>query len=133
MPLDYYYLGDVRTAIKFSYIFYFVQFLNLQIRNVETKTCLDTMGRKSGEQLGMSYCHELGGNQVFAYTKRKQIMSDDNCLDASSRFGPVKLVRCHGMGGNQAWIYDEQVSSHNNIIYLFIHASSCVLNYLYFL
>ncbi|XP_050509496.1 polypeptide N-acetylgalactosaminyltransferase 5 isoform X1 [Diabrotica virgifera virgifera] len=88
MPLDYYYLGD--------------------IRNVETRNCLDTMGRKSGENLGMTYCHNLGGNQVFAYTKRQQIMSDDNCLDASSRTGPVKLVRCHGMGGNQAWAYDEE-------------------------
>ncbi|KAF2881243.1 hypothetical protein ILUMI_24923 [Ignelater luminosus] len=88
MPLEYYYLGD--------------------IRNVETQTCLDTMGRKSGENLGMTYCHNLGGNQVFAYTKRQQIMSDDNCLDANHKYGPVKLVRCHGMGGNQAWVYDDE-------------------------
>ncbi|XP_046405769.1 polypeptide N-acetylgalactosaminyltransferase 5 isoform X1 [Ischnura elegans] len=88
MPLDYYYLGEVRNA--------------------ETQNCLDTLGRKSGETLGMSYCHGLGGNQVFAYTKRQQIMSDDNCLDAANRDGPVKLVRCHGMGGNQAWVYDMQ-------------------------
>lgn len=88
MPLDYFYLGD--------------------IRNVETQSCLDTMGRKSSENLGMTYCHNLGGNQVFAYTKRQQIMSDDNCLDASNKYGPVKLVRCHGMGGNQAWVYDDE-------------------------
>ncbi|ERL89204.1 hypothetical protein D910_06578 [Dendroctonus ponderosae] len=87
MPLDYYYLGD--------------------IRNMETKNCLDTMGRKSSENLGMTYCHNMGGNQVFAYTKRQQIMNDDNCLDANGKQGPVKLVRCHGMGGNQAWVYDE--------------------------
>ncbi|CAH1135999.1 unnamed protein product [Ceutorhynchus assimilis] len=87
MPLDYYYLGD--------------------IRNLESRNCLDTMGRKSGENLGMTYCHNMGGNQVFAYTKRQQIMNDDNCLDANSKNGPVKLVRCHGMGGNQAWVYDE--------------------------
>lgn len=68
------------------------------------------MGRKSGENLGMTYCHNLGGNQVFAYTKRQQIMSDDNCLDASNKNGPIKLVRCHGMGGNQAWAYDQVVS-----------------------
>ncbi|KAK9885241.1 hypothetical protein WA026_010743 [Henosepilachna vigintioctopunctata] len=90
MPLEYYYLGD--------------------IRNVEIRNCLDTMGRKSGENLGMTYCHNLGGNQVFAYTKRQQIMSDDNCLDSSNRNGPVRLVRCHGMGGNQAWLYDEDFS-----------------------
>lgn len=35
-----------------------------QIRNVDTQSCLDTLGRKSGENLGTSYCHGLGGNQV---------------------------------------------------------------------
>jgi hypothetical protein len=44
-------------------------------------------------------------------------MSDDNCLDASSPEGPVKLVRCHGMGGNQAWTYNTQV------IFLLLHLS----------
>ncbi|TRY79170.1 hypothetical protein TCAL_09989 [Tigriopus californicus] len=88
MPLDYFYLGEMK--------------------NEATHNCLDTMGRKSGEALGLSYCHGLGGNQVFAYTKRQQIMSDDNCLDSASAKGPVKLVRCHGMGGNQAWNYNEE-------------------------
>ncbi|XP_055376433.1 polypeptide N-acetylgalactosaminyltransferase 5 isoform X2 [Condylostylus longicornis] len=88
MPLDYYYLGE--------------------IRNAETKTCLDTMGRKYGEKIGVSYCHGLGGNQVFAYTKRQQIMSDDLCLDASNAHGPVNMVRCHNMGGNQEWVYDTE-------------------------
>ncbi len=30
---------------------------------------------------------------MFAYTKRQQVMSDDNCLDAAAAEGPVKLVR----------------------------------------
>ena len=46
---------------------------------------------------------------MFAYTKRQQVMSDDNCLDAATSDGPVKLVRCHGMGGNQAWVFNEEV------------------------
>lgn len=83
--------------------------IRFQIKNDATHNCLDTMGRKSGEALGLSYCHGLGGNQVFAYTKRQQIMSDDNCLDSASANGPVKLVRCHGMGGNQAWNYNDEV------------------------
>ncbi|CAG0889314.1 unnamed protein product [Darwinula stevensoni] len=87
MPLEYYYLGD--------------------IRNAESGMCLDTMGRKGGENVGLSYCHGMGGNQVFAYTKRDQVMSDDNCLDASHGTGPVKLIRCHGLGGNQAWTYNQ--------------------------
>ncbi|XP_065220066.1 polypeptide N-acetylgalactosaminyltransferase 5 isoform X2 [Planococcus citri] len=95
MPLDYYYLGE--------------------IKNAETQTCLDTLSRKSGEKVGMTYCHGLGGNQVFAYTKRAQIMSDDNCLDVASPVGSVNLIRCHGMGGNQAWVYDEELMTIKHI------------------
>jgi len=48
----------------------------------------------------------LFSQKVFAYTKRQQVMSDDNCLDAVSSGGShVRLVRCHGLGGNQAWHY----------------------------
>lgn len=83
------------------------------------------MGHKSGEKVGSSYCHGLGGNQVFAYTKRQQIMSDDNCLDASNANGPVNLVRCHGMGGNQEWNYDENVSL--KVLFYFLNFN---LNYL---
>lgn len=86
MPLEYYSLGE--------------------IRNMDSHHCLDTYGRKSGENVAMSPCHNMGGNQVFAYTKRKQVMADDNCLDAADAKSPVKLIRCHGMGGNQAWQYD---------------------------
>lgn len=86
MPLEYYSLGE--------------------IRNINSNMCLDTYGRKSGENAAISGCHGLGGNQVFAYTKRKQIMADDNCLDAQNQRGPVKLIRCHGMGGNQEWLYN---------------------------
>ena len=53
MPLDYYYLGDVK--------------------NIETQTCLDTMGRRTGENVGISYCHGLGGNQVCVYFKYEVI------------------------------------------------------------
>ena len=91
MPLDYFFLGE--------------------IRNDASHNCLDTMGRKSGEEVGMSYCHGLGGNQVFAYTRRQQVMSDDNCLDAAGPNSPVKLVRCHGMGGNQAWVFNKMDKS----------------------
>lgn len=83
MPLEYYSLGE--------------------IRNTDSKGCLDTFGRKSGEAVAMSPCHSLGGNQVFAYTKRKQIMADDNCLDAADSKSPVKLIRCHGMGGKDSF------------------------------
>ncbi|XP_063586078.1 polypeptide N-acetylgalactosaminyltransferase 5-like isoform X1 [Penaeus indicus] len=87
MPLDYYYLGE--------------------IMNVNGETCLAT----STENLQIAHCDFNSGSQVFAYTKRQQVMSDDNCLDASNPSGPVKLVRCHGMGGNQMWTYNDQDGS----------------------
>ena len=55
---------------------------------------------------------------MFAYTKRQQVMSDDNCLDAASPEGPVKLVRCHGMGGNQAWVFSDDVSNYYYVVSL---------------
>lgn len=88
MPLDYYSLGE--------------------IRNKESGQCLDSMGRKQGEKVGMVTCHGMGGNQVFSYTKKKEIMTDDLCLDVSSRTGPVKFFKCHGLGGNQQWEYNRQ-------------------------
>jgi len=47
--------------------------------------------------------------QVFSYTKKKSLQSDDLCLDVSALGGPVKLYQCHGLGGNQLWQYDHQV------------------------
>lgn len=71
MPLDYYYLGEVSVKKKYFYQTFinFYDFINMyykfcQIKNVDTQQCLDTMSRKSGEKVGMSYCHGLGGNQV---------------------------------------------------------------------
>ena len=87
MPLHYHHLGAISSQSGQS-------------------RCLDTMSRKSGQKVGVSHCHGLGGNQVFAYTKTKQIMADDNCLDAAGADAPVKLVRCHGLEGNQAWVFD---------------------------
>nr|XP_045597598.1 polypeptide N-acetylgalactosaminyltransferase 5-like isoform X3 [Procambarus clarkii] len=86
MPLDYYYLGEIKSPDDLCLI-------------------------NTRPNLKLSKCQKLSGQQVFAYTKRQQIMSDDNCLDASNPSGPVKLVRCHGMGGNQMWTYNDQDGS----------------------
>lgn len=49
--------------------------------------------------------------QVFSYTKKKSLQSDDLCLDVSALGGPVKLYQCHGLGGNQLWDYNHLVRS----------------------
>ena len=43
-------------------------FLSLQIRNKATSQCIDSMGRKSGEKVGLVQCHGMGGNQVSHMT-----------------------------------------------------------------
>lgn len=48
--------------------------------------------------------------QVFAYTKRFQISSDDKCLDPSNIIEPVSLFTCNGLK-SQEWIYDSKVNS----------------------
>lgn len=48
--------------------------------------------------------------QIFSYTKKQALQTDDVCLDVSSLHGPVKLFQCHGLGGNQKWEYDRQVN-----------------------
>ncbi|KAL3832145.1 hypothetical protein ACJMK2_023816, partial [Sinanodonta woodiana] len=88
IPLDFFALGE--------------------IKNKETGKCIDSMGRKSGEKVGLVHCHGMGGNQVFSYTKKKALQTDDVCLDVSAMGGPVKLFQCHGMGGNQKWEYDKK-------------------------
>ncbi|XP_059822514.1 polypeptide N-acetylgalactosaminyltransferase 13 [Hypanus sabinus] len=79
-----------------------------EIRNVVTNQCLDNMGRKENEKVGIFNCHGMGGNQVFSYTADKEIRTDDLCLDVSRLNGPVVMLKCHHMRGNQLWEYDIQ-------------------------
>ncbi|XP_054166149.1 polypeptide N-acetylgalactosaminyltransferase 13-like [Oppia nitens] len=96
MPYKYYTLGE--------------------IKNIYTNKCLDTMKKKkSGEKVSMITCHGSAGNQLFMFTKRHEIVADENCLDATKVGKPVKLMRCHGMGGNQLWEYNWKT---NNIIHM---------------
>ncbi|XP_048455299.1 polypeptide N-acetylgalactosaminyltransferase 13 isoform X1 [Rhincodon typus] len=88
-----------------------------EIRNVATNQCLDNMGRKENEKVGIFNCHGMGGNQVFSYTAEKEIRTDDLCLDVSRLNGPVVMLKCHHMRGNQLWEYDVQK-------HIFVHVDS---------
>ncbi|XP_063964332.1 polypeptide N-acetylgalactosaminyltransferase 13-like [Lytechinus pictus] len=90
-----------------------------EIRNIETHKCLDNMGRKENEKVGIFSCHGQGGNQIFALTKQNEIKHDDLCLDASanSHYKDVVMIKCHGKHGNQEWLYKEDAKS-------FVHSPS---------
>ncbi|GAB1597396.1 polypeptide N-acetylgalactosaminyltransferase 1-like isoform X14 [Argonauta hians] len=106
MPLDYYSIGE--------------------IRNKGSGLCLDSMGRKSGEKVGMVSCHGFGGNQIFSYTKKQALQTDDVCLDVSAVGGPVKLFQCHGLGGNQIWEYDKEVFAYTKKKQLMLDENLCL-------
>ncbi|KAL5247729.1 hypothetical protein ACHWQZ_G019572 [Mnemiopsis leidyi] len=87
-----------------------------QIRNNKIGQCVDTLGfRKANDTVSHYRClpkREPGyTNQVWMYSKNYEIISLENCLDASvpdanSRaFKRVSLWPCHGLGGNQKWHY----------------------------
>uniref|UniRef100_A0A8C0J1G7 Polypeptide N-acetylgalactosaminyltransferase n=1 Tax=Chelonoidis abingdonii TaxID=106734 RepID=A0A8C0J1G7_CHEAB len=94
-------------SLPFNYLHLFSP-LFLQIRNVETNQCLDNMGRKENEKVGIFNCHGMGGNQVFSFTADKEIRTDDLCLDVSRLNGPLIMLKCHHMRGNQLWEYDAE-------------------------
>merc|ERR1712131_380790 len=79
-----------------------------EIRNVVSNQCLDTMGRKENENVGIYTCHGQGGNQVFSYTMDKEIRIDDLCLDVAKSGAAVQMVKCHHMKGNQLWEFNEK-------------------------
>ena len=49
--------------------------------------------------------------QMWMYSKTMEIISLENCLDASvsnpdsKAYKPIKLFPCHKLGGNQLWHY----------------------------
>jgi len=79
-----------------------------EVRNEVSGLCLDTMGRKENEKVGIFSCHGQGGNQVFSFTMDNEIRIDDLCLDVSKSQGPVTMVKCHHLKGNQFWEYNQK-------------------------
>ncbi|XP_063692928.1 polypeptide N-acetylgalactosaminyltransferase 1-like [Bolinopsis microptera] len=87
-----------------------------QIRNNKIGQCVDTLGkRKANDTVSHYRClpkREPGyTNQVWMYSKKYEVISLENCLDASIPDANAKTLKrvslwpCHGLGGNQKWHY----------------------------
>jgi len=84
-----------------------------EVRNEQY--CLDSMGEIKGNdpknKLGIFPCHGQGGNQHFTFSKKGEIIFDEEyCLDVSnSKPGAViEILKCHGFGGNQQWLHNTE-------------------------
>lgn len=82
-----------------------------EVRNPESSLCLDSLGMKSGNKLGLYSCHGQGNNQYFVLSSHGEILwESENCVD-NSKYNPgasVELIPCHGMEGNQKWVHDKK-------------------------
>lgn len=79
-----------------------------EVRNEHSDLCLDTLGRKENDKVGIYNCHGMGGNQVWAYTGDDEIRCDDICLDVAHKGAKVMMIKCHHQKGNQLWDYDDR-------------------------
>ncbi|KAF6027953.1 GALNT1 [Bugula neritina] len=80
-----------------------------QIKNPESRKCLDSGGKKGGEPATLYQCHGLGGNQAFALTADGNIQADDICIVGS---GSVRLSSCRA--NSNEWSYsagDQQLKN----------------------
>ena len=85
-----------------------------QIVHQDTGLCLDTLGKKATEELGIDQCHGEGGHQVWVYTGNHELRAGDVCLDSVGD-GTVKLWTCHGLGGNQEWLVTKEGSIQHRV------------------
>jgi polypeptide N-acetylgalactosaminyltransferase len=80
------------------------------ISNIGLNYCLDTMGRKAGEDAGATFCHGQGGNQIFEFSKSNNLITGLLCLDTMGAPGVVKMSNCNKGAKSQQWDYDNMVS-----------------------
>ncbi|VDQ05185.1 unnamed protein product [Trichobilharzia regenti] len=84
------------------------------IRHTKTGYCLDSLGHKVGEYVGISRCHGQGGNQVFAITESGAIRVYIGCIDGGDKrnTGTGKLIfhRCSSDNFGQVFEISDKVS-----------------------
>ncbi|OZC07013.1 glycosyltransferase, group 2 family protein [Onchocerca flexuosa] len=72
-----------------------IDFLSLgQVKNLGVMKCLDTGGHSVGESPSMFPCHGKGGNQLWTYTGKGEIRSDELCLAFTVK--GVSIEKCIG-------------------------------------
>ena len=91
------------------------------VANVGLNFCIDTMGRKDGQDAGATFCHGQGGNQIFEYSKTHQLATGALCLDTNGSPGVVKMNTCNKGSKSQQWDYDNMSQHFRNK-----HTSSCL-------
>lgn len=72
------------------------------------------MGTAEGKAK-VTRCHNLGGNQLFSYTKANRIMAYDLCLGFDKEAGEVLFKKCLKRAKFQEWLYNPSDKSIKSI------------------
>ncbi|KAG8544718.1 hypothetical protein GDO81_022006 [Engystomops pustulosus] len=82
-------------------VLFLESFSSPAIRNVETNQCLDNMGRKENEKVGIFNCHGMGGNQHFVLRH----INSNQCLDEPTEDDKMvpTMKECNG-SRSQQWL-----------------------------
>ncbi|VDM21756.1 unnamed protein product [Wuchereria bancrofti] len=82
-----------------------IDFFSLgQVQNMGVMECLDTAGRSAGDSPAMLPCHGQGGNQLWTYTGKGEIRSDELCLAFTTK--GVGMEKCIGSVPLSKMIFD---------------------------
>ncbi|VDP00344.1 unnamed protein product [Soboliphyme baturini] len=76
-----------------------------EVVNPSSYLCIDTMGKRNFETIGVSPCHHSGGNQLLRLNVKGQFASGEWCISASH--GQLNAGRCVPMTVDGPWRYDK--------------------------
>lgn len=65
---------------------------------------MDTLGHQNGE-IGMYYCHGMGGNQRFRLDGNGVLYSNENCLYPQGE--KLKITECKAFTSTAKWTFNE--------------------------
>uniref|UniRef100_A0A0N5AZX6 Polypeptide N-acetylgalactosaminyltransferase n=1 Tax=Syphacia muris TaxID=451379 RepID=A0A0N5AZX6_9BILA len=82
------------------------EFLSVgEVRNPSSRLCLDTLGHRENQLIGVSNCHGIGGNQAWSFTFKGEIRSDEVCLTPTSD-NSLKIEKCSPVSVNTSHQFD---------------------------
>ncbi|XP_034543442.1 N-acetylgalactosaminyltransferase 7-like [Notolabrus celidotus] len=65
-----------------------------EIRGLDTRYCIDSMGHKKEGRVEIGPCHRMGGNQLFRINEANQLMQYDQCLTKGLDSSSVIITHC---------------------------------------
>ncbi|XP_072167864.1 N-acetylgalactosaminyltransferase 7-like [Diadema setosum] len=78
-----------------------------EVKSPYTGMCVDTMGHQdvAGGEVGVYYCHGMGGNQRFRLTGNGEFVHHDHCFYVDG--GAIRIDKCDRIHRKSFWVLDK--------------------------